>query len=166
LDGKAPPQIKFAITDVVAHSSYDPVRDGPLPNNTFILDMIACGTYYYSDNYIWIRLRMLWQWELLGWCKNLDNAWFWKYPPSTDPIDIYLTPDLVGSPFNLGRLQCDLGLDGSWMPPGWDAAELVGVPESAGYFAEELDTDIAHRKLRYSNHFDGTNVKVYLEDGV
>lgn len=47
-------------------------------------------------------------------------------------------------------------------PGSWFAADLVGVPKNAPYFAEALPCKIADMKVRYACHRDGTNVKVYV----
>lgn len=163
-----------------------PVNVPPPPNGVFKCLLAACGlwqapwesghvsvvaTVYTSFLEIWLLDDLypafrygaapLWpggepRWpggHLGGPSANSDADPYW-----IGTGDVYLpSADSVGKSFS----------------PSWDAAPLVGVPTTSlnsnpkpskwsGYFAEELPTDIAARKLRYARHADGSNVKVFM----
>lgn len=61
------------------------------------------------------------------------------------------------NPTVVGYLQ----LSGPDLPPSWDSADLIGVPEQSPYYAEEFASNNYDRFQRFACHRDGTNIKIY-----
>lgn len=164
----APPSVDY-VTLVISGMEKKPSTPAFYPepgNGSYVLEITAYGYFEVEEGdwrwRVWVNTGYV---TLEGAYK--DGGFFRGYCYE----DYYHAPaDFVSWSFvgtNLYYTGCTATVGVYQISPkpsiAWLVAPLVGVPSKEGYFAEDLETVIASRKVRFANHFDGTNVKVYME---
>lgn len=161
-DGLVPPYLDLVFSGFVEGIDYARYPTW-LPNGSFRCAFDSCINYSVTM-YPWIFSIQIFANQLTA-VANLDPVSI-QFAQTVE-LSEYCSGDEPATPSHEivtgGSFGVVTHLDGIMLPASWDAAGLVGVPEKPGYFAEELETVIASRKMRYANHSNGTNVKVYME---
>lgn len=162
LDSKQPASIRVTLSGWT-QGPYWYMYQPPLPNGVYDVPLSTCNFFVLTTAWYYIAVEVLTSSVKVTVEEVLTPTSYLNEVSKVDPLAFTMT----GSPSYASILPGDVSIDffteGGSLPASWDAAPLVGVPESEGYFAEEFTSIIASRRLRYSNHFDGTNVKVYME---
>lgn len=135
----------------------------PPPAGRYVVPWSECGLFYkdYGNGNV---ISVLIQNELVT--LQADSGYilasFWNEAEFAGTITMQNYWQSLPEHYYGGQAILEMNLYTSGLPASWDAADLIGVPKIEKYFAEELPTDIASRKLRYASHKDKTNIKVFM----
>lgn len=162
-NGMEPDYVGLTLTGIKTGDEWIPGQLPP-PNGTYKLRWVRCGKWETQAGGWNFSIEIFpWQVRILVQPLEIGRDGFYQDTQMADVIICDNYWDSREYAYWGGQAKASMYLTSGALPASWDGADLIGVPKQSPYFAEELPTDIASRKLRYACHRDKTNVKLFLE---
>ena len=162
-DNKEPSTLTMTVSGIKKGASWAEWIGEPL-EGTFIVPHTACARWSLEVGDVTIMIRIdifdvgIEIWRAVGAIPQY--LWYGEFE------------DLIGGPgqdtgpsdpFYSGEAFIETNKPGQGFPASWSAADLIVVPKTTGYFAEQGYTGLDAKHFRYCNESNNTNIKIILD---